>query len=173
MNIIKVNSTVFNDLRQRVVKFLRYGRSNVQTAKEAAPFGVDSNPPANVAAVYSPTGHLGEGVVLGYIDKNKLAAVGETRLYSTNDKGVQQFYLSLKSDGNLELGGNVDFLVGYTQLAIQFNELQAKFNALVGLFNSHTHVPTAFGTPTTTPASAADPSAADITQVKKDKLKTL
>lgn len=166
LNVVKIISTEFDKAKRRIVKFLRYGKSDVQTSAEASPFGIDSNPVKDMIAVYSQTGTKGETVIIGYIDKNKLADVGELRLYSTDSNGNLKAYTWLKKDGTIEIGGNTDFMVRYSKLEEAFNELKGKFNTFAS-----TYVP---GGPSTQgmPATITQ-SNADISQAKINEIKTL
>jgi hypothetical protein len=116
LNITKVISTSFDDLQRRIIKVLRKGKSDVQTPMESAPFGIDSNPIKDMIAVYGQTEEKGKTVIIGYIDKNKLAASGETRLYSTDNNGNLKTYVWLKNDGTMEIGGNTKHMVRYEEL---------------------------------------------------------
>lgn len=170
MNLVKIDSTSWDKAKKLLVKVLLWGRNSGHQPKQAAPFGIDSNPVKGLVGVYAQI-NANESVLVGYLNKDLLAQVGETRLFSTDNNGSLQTYIWLKKDGNILIGGDTDNAVGYTKLATEFNELKGKFNDLVTLFNSHTHIASAFGSPTTTPASGAQPSAADISQAKKDKIK--
>lgn len=172
MQFTKVFSFDIDSAKRRVIKFLRFGKSDVQTASEIAPFGIDSAPVKDMIALYASTSSSGDTVLIGYINKNQLAAAGELRLYSTNSAGTaEQAYVWLRNNGNLELNGDTDNAVAYSKLAIEFNELKASHNALVALFNAHTHIATAFLTPTSTPPAPATASSADITKTKVDTVK--
>ena len=174
LNLTKILSTDFDDLARRLVKVLRKGKSDVQTPMEAAPFGIDSNPLKDMIAVYGPTEEKGKTVIIGYLNKNQQADVGETRLFSTDADGALKFYAWLKNDGTMEIGGADYHMVRYEQLETAFNELKADFNALVTTFNSHTHlgVIAGFATSGTTTASGTA-SDADITPAKIDEIKCL
>lgn len=160
----KLNSTSFDDLKRRVVKLLRFGKNDVQSPIEAAPYGHDSNPIKDMIAIYGTTQRQGDTVVIGYINVNQLAEVGENRLYSTNANGDLQTYVWLKNNGDILLGGDADNAVRYSPLS---NELTAFKNliqtelgkiqtAIVGVGGVYTP-----GTLTL-----------DISQAKTDKIKT-
>jgi len=176
MNIVKVISTEFTDLTQRLVKFFRLGRSDVRTAIEVSPFGVDSNPPGDTIAAYSDTGVRGQSVIVGYVNTNQEAGVGEFRTYSVDSSGTQAFYTWMKADGTMEIGGDTDNMVRYSELETAFNDLKQSFNDHITDYNSHTHiVPQApSGTTTSqTPLPTGSPSTADITPARIDEIKTL
>ena len=60
MNLVKVISSEIDNTKRRIVKFLRYGKSDVQTSFEAMPFGIDSSPTKDMIAIYAPTGENGK-----------------------------------------------------------------------------------------------------------------
>ena len=173
LNITKVISTSFDDLQRRIIKVLRKGKSDVQTPMESAPFGIDSNPIKDMIAVYGQTEEKGKTVIIGYIDKNKLAASGETRLYSIDNNGNLKTYVWLKNDGTMEIGGNTKHMVRYEELQTAFNQLKQDLNTFITIFNSHTHTGVTIGvgstSTTTTPGTT---SSADISPAKIDNIKT-
>lgn len=173
MNLVKIISTEIDSLNRRVVKFLRFGKSDIQTSFETSSCGIDSNPIKDMIAVYVETATKGQTVIIGYINKKQLAAVGELRLYSTNETGVEKFYTWLKNDGTMEIGGDSDNMVRYSKLEDAFNELKADFNSFITAYNTHVHVGVTSGfasSGTTTPGTQ---STADITPAKIDEIKTL
>lgn len=176
VNFIKVISTEIDDLQRRVIKFLRYGKSDVQTSEQVSPFGIDSNPLKDMIAIYAPSSVRGGNVVLGYLNKNQLAAIGETRLFSEDPNGDLSTYLWIKNDGTIEVGGNTDFMVRYTALESSFNELKDDLNNHIQNYNSFANAyvpgsPTVTGLPPT--ATASTESAADITGAKIEEIKTI
>jgi hypothetical protein len=116
MNLIKVFSTEKNKIGQRLVKILRFGKSDVQTPFQASPFGIDSNPVKDMIAVYSETTERGKNVIVGYLNKDMLAEAGETRFFSTDSEGVLKSYAWLKNDGTIEFCGNDHNLIRYSPL---------------------------------------------------------
>ena len=176
MNLVKVISTSIEQ-SVRFIKFLRYGKDDIQEVREVAPFGFDGNAPKDMIALYSATAEKGKPVIIGYINKNQIADVGELRIFSTNESLAEQFYLHLKNDGTAEFGGSDDFMVRYNELESAFNDLKADFNSLVTTYNSHVHpyvglVATVPGNTSPTP-STGTPSTADITGAKITEIKTL
>ncbi len=177
MNLTKVISTSFDSLNRLKVKFLRMGKSDVQECLEVSPYGTDSNPVKDMVAIYTPTGENGKNAIIGYINKNRLAEIGENRIFSTDSDGVLSTYIWLKNDGTMEIGGDADFMVRYSVLETAFNDLQGTVNDLISAFNSHMHATAATGPPsipTPIPSSIpAIPSTADISGAKIDEIKTL
>lgn len=178
IKLVNVISSEFDKQKSRIVKYLRLGKSDIQTSEEVSPYGVDSSPIKNMIAVYCETSVKGENVIIGYINKNQLAAPGEVRNYSTDANGNLKFYTWLKNDGTYLLGGDVDNAVRYSALALAFNQLRTELNAHIALYNAHVHVILAAGavpapfttSPTATPAT---PSTADISPAKIEEIKTL
>lgn len=176
MNFVKLISTSFKQ-GKLYPKFLRYGLNDVQECKQSAPFGIDSNPIKDMVAVYSGTDVSGENIIIGYVNADCLAQVGETRLFSTSETGELKIYAWLKNDGTIEFGGNVGHLTRFEQVLSAYNEVNNKLNALVSAFNAHSHATAGTGPPvppTPIPGSIpAQPSTGDISGAKIDELKTL
>jgi len=170
MNVTKTISTSIKNA-VRFVKFLRMGKSDVQECRQASPFGVDSAPIEGMAAIYAKTSEVGKPVIIGYVNKNQIAEVGEYRTFSTDSDGGVQFYIHLKNDGTAEIGGNTKNMVRFQELETGFNNLVTDFNTLVALYNSHIH-PSSSGTTSPT-ATQGTSSTADISGSKINEIKTL
>lgn len=160
----KLNSTSFDNLARRVVKLLRFGKNDVQSPIEAAPYGHDSNPIKDMIAIYGTTQRQGDTVVVGYINVNQLAEVGENRLYSTNANGDLQTYVWLKNNGDILLGGDADNAVRYSPLN---NELSS-FKTQVQAELAKIQIAIAGVGGVYTPGTLS----LDISQAKTDKIKT-
>lgn len=109
MIISKTISTRLNNAL-RVIKVVCLGKLDVREANESMPFGLDSNPVAGMQAIYGDTVSNGSPVIIGYINTNQVAGVGESRIYSTDESGnvVAQFHLF--NNGKISLkNGSVDF----------------------------------------------------------------
>jgi hypothetical protein len=125
-----------------LIKILRYGKSDVQEVNESMPYGLDSNPIADMIAVYSETSELGEKVIVGYLNKKQLAQPGEMRIYSTSTSGALKTFIWLKADGTMQLGGIVDNSVRYrplnaglqaeaTAINAELTKIAAALNAII------------------------------------------
>jgi hypothetical protein len=188
-NIVKVISTRNDSLGRRLVKYLRYGKSDVQESLEISPYGIDSNPISEMVALYSSTGEIGKPVVVGYINKNKIADVGEIRLLATDEDGNEKSYIHVKNNGvvevvfsagddigEMQIGGESDNAVRYSELKKGFDQLKADLNSFKLAFNTHVHATAAVGPPvppTPVPSSIpSSPSQADISKSKIDNIKT-
>ena len=166
INLVKTISTELDSLSRRIVKVLRYGKSDVRTPIQIASFGTDSNPRKDVIAIYAATSVKGEEIIIGYINKNQLAGSGEHRIFSEDEDGNISTYIHLKNDGTQEIGGDTDFMVRYSALEAAFNELQEKFNTFANAYVPGS--PTVTGLPPT-----VSPSTADITSAKIEEIKTI
>ncbi len=115
IKVLKVTQTSFDKLKRLVIKAWN-GKSDTRTAIEAAPYGIDSNPVKDMVAMYVRSELDGKEYILGYLNKDRLADVGETRLFSTDANGGLKFYVWLKKNGTVEMGGNAHNLVRYMPL---------------------------------------------------------
>lgn len=165
MNLVKVLSTEFDNFQRRVIKFLRYGKSDIQTAQEITPFGIDSNPLKDMIAVYGQTGENGKTVILGYVNKNQIAEIGETRIFSQTENGADSFYIHLKNDETLEIGGTAHNLVRYTPLNTALQQQVNAINVELGKI--------AAGIATGGGAYTPQPISLNISDAKIEEIKTL
>ncbi len=164
MNLVKIYSADLNSITQRVIKFLRFGSRDVQTAIESGPHGIDSFPVKDTVAIYAPTGNAGETVIVGYLLRDKLAQVGETRLYSTSIDGTLKTYIWLKNDGIMHFGGDADYVVSFNNLKTEFEKLQNKWDAFAAAYVPGS--PSVTGLPATLQASGANIDNAKNTNIK-------
>lgn len=169
----KILETYFDNLKRRIVKVIGIG-NNASTAKQANNFGLDSNPVKGMTAIYSETMKNGKTVIIGYINRDQLAAIGETRLYSLNSSGVLQTYLWLKNNGDILIGGDADFLIGFNKTKESIDELKTSVNDLKSIFTSWTPVPNDGGAALKVAIStwAGTNLTKNIDDAKKAKIKT-
>lgn len=149
--LVKTISTSIKNL-MRIIKVSRYGKDDTVTGLEAMPYGDDSNPITGMSAVYLELSSRKNKVIVGYINKQQLADVGEKRIYSTDANGNVKFYLWLHADGTCEFNGKDNHLTQYEALKVAFDQLKSDFNA---------HVHPSNGAPPTVP-STADMSGAKL-----------
>jgi len=177
--MINVTKTISTSIKNavRFVKFLRMGKSDVQECRQSSPFGIDSAPTKDMAAIYAKTAEVGKPVIIGYINKNQIAEAGEIRIFSTDENGTVKIALHLKNDGTAEFGGNSDNMVRYSVLETEFNKLKSDFNNLVLSYNTHVHpyvgLPSTVPGLTTPTATQGTSSTADVSGSKIDEIKTL
>lgn len=164
---------------KRFVKMLLLGKDDTQEVHNLDSWGVDSHAIKDSACVVLNTGVRGQSVVVGYVNIEQIAEVGERRTFSTDKDGNLKFYIHQKNDGTCEIGGDTDNMVRYSELKTAFDELKADFNNLVAAYNSHIHITTATVAATPTPGiispttSTGTPSTADVSGAKIDEIKTL
>lgn len=173
MRITRVISTEVNKFFQRVVKVLKYGKSDTRTALAAAPYGVDSNPIKGMIAIYSETMTKGKPVIVGYINKNQVADIGELRHFSTDVNGNEVMYLHLLNDSTMEIGGANDNMVRFLELEKAFNEFKTDYNNHITAYNAHVHSGVTTGPGATGPTTPDTPTGADISLAKIDQIKTI
>lgn len=154
MNITKLISTqIKNGLR--FIKVLRSGKNDTREGYQVSPFGDDSNPVnfEGMRAIFCDTGVKGKQIILGYINPSQLAALGEKRIYSTDESGSVKFYIWLHSDGTCDFGGDSNHLTQYEALKAAFDVLKADLNSARA-------------------ALSLPPSTADMSGAKLENLKT-
>lgn len=173
MNLVKVISTEINDLKQRLVKILRYGNSDVQTPIQATAYGLDSNPIKDMIAVYSGTNSDETKVIIGYLNKNSLADVGEYRTFATDKNGVLKFYTWMKADGTYEIGGNTNYAVKFNELKTEFNLLKNNFNSHLTEYATHIHAGGTISGSTGITTPSAQTNISNIDNAKNSVIKTI
>lgn len=167
--IVKILSTSIKN-NKLISKILGLGSSDSKTPYNAMPPGVDSRPIKGMKAVFMSTTNDKEPVLVGYINENCKAAEGEIRLYSVDSNGAEKTYLHLKNDGLMELAGNADFAVRFSELESGFNQLKSDFNSFItATYNTHTHVTPAG--PSAKPLPVGTSSAASIAGAKISEIK--
>lgn len=161
----------------QLVKFLRMGKSDVQENKTVSPYGVDSNPIKGMVALYTKTGQDGENILIGYINKNAIAEPGELRLFGTNSTGTEMCYQWFRNNGNIEVNGDEDNMVRFSELKISFDQLRTDLNKLtynVNQFYSNylPGSPTVQGLPLTAASLITPDSTVSIDDAKIDAVLT-
>ena len=111
---------------KRILKVLQFGAA---TAKESYPFGFDSSPLENLTAIYAETTNKGEAVIIGYINKNQIAELGGSRMYSLDSTGNLKAYAYARASGILELNGAEFSAVRFENLLSAINSQNTLINA--------------------------------------------
>ena len=126
MTLAKLKES-FKDGAYRMFKVFQFG---AKTAAECSPYGYDSNPNIeDLDAVFSETSARVESVILGFIQKNRFANKGETRLFSEDENGKTVSFVWLKNNGDLELNGKTDNLVKFNPLNNSTNNFSSEINS--------------------------------------------
>lgn len=124
ISVSKISNT-FKEGAYRILKVLQFG---VKTADECSPFGYDGNPPEDMDAIFAETSANGEPIIIGYIQSQRLANVGESRLYALKQNGDLSTYIWLRENNTIEFGGNDENLVKYSKLKKELNLLEKNLN---------------------------------------------
>ena len=135
INLVKVISTAI-EAGRREIKVLRLGKQDVQTPIQAGPFGSDANPPANMRAIYMRTGVKGDTFVVGFINVDQLAEVGENRQFATDEDGNLIFEARMRNDGTYEIGGSSDNLIRHAALNTEMQKLATSITAELALIST-------------------------------------
>lgn len=176
IKVTKLISNSFDSLGRLLSKFQRMGKNDIQETLTIAPFGVDSRALKDMIAIHCETGVSGESVLIGFINKDCISDIGETRLFSTDENGELKQYIWLKNNGDIHFGGDVGNLTRFQELENGFNELKSDLNSLTTAFNTHMHATAATGPPTPPTPGVGIPaivSTASIAGAKIDEFKTL
>lgn len=169
---------IFGLIKEILPEFVKthiYGNSDVRTAPQVLPFGIDSKPVKGKMTLFVETENRSKSAVLGIILNSDETNPGETRLYATDENGVEKFSVYFKNDGTVEFGGTDDNFVRYSELKKGFDDLKKDFNDfLSGKFAVHTHPYVNVSTPSTTSVTTTVvlPSSADISSSKIKNIKT-
>lgn len=125
ITIAKTRDT-FVEKSKLIIKVLQFG---AKTAKQAAPFGIDSNPLDNYTAIYADTLNAGESVILGYINKKYITEKGEIRIYSLDASGAVKAFAYCRTNGDLELNGSEFSAVRFENLKTAIDNQNLLINA--------------------------------------------
>lgn len=164
--ISKVVSTSITQ-KMRAIKAIVFGKADVREANECSPFGTDSNPVAGMNAIYANTTVNGIPVIVGYINQQQLADIGENRHFSTDSNGNVVFNTWQRNDGTYLMGTSInptdytDFLLRYTELNLALQDYLTLLNVAIG-----TGIVSGGGTYT-------PPDPLDISQAKIPNMKVL
>jgi hypothetical protein len=149
------------------------GGSDVKTVFNILPFGIDSNPPEGYRAIYADTGINGEKILLGVLNENVQAEVGGLRIFSIDSSGNEATSIYLRANGDIELGGNTNYMTKFTELKSGFDELKGDFNTHVQNYNSHVHPGVTAGSASTAvTVTISEETEASIDLAKIDNIKT-
>lgn len=117
------NATVDSTSTEDGMRMIKVDQFGAKEPYECAPFGFDSNPVKDMIAVYADTSETGEPIIIGYINENQLADVGELRLYNSNKS-----YIWLKNDDTIELNGDSRTIVAFIDLKTELENTINKLN---------------------------------------------
>lgn len=167
INMIALTKTAGSRVSKtyRILKVQVFGKSDVREGQQSAPYGLDNNPVDGGIAVYADTAINGQPVILGYINPNQLAAVGESRLYATDSDGVFKCNVWMQANGDILIGDS-NAPAAYTEFFVKHTALNTALQTMLVTVNSNfTALYTLLGTP-------APPVTINIALAKTTKIKT-
>jgi hypothetical protein len=172
MRIARIISTAI-ERGKSIIKILGLGASDVQTVINVQPFGMDSRPPKGYRGIFADTESKEDKILIGVILESAIADEGEVRFHSEDSDGAEQAYMYLTKDGELHLMGDSDNAVRFSELQTAFDELKSDFNSFVNTYNAHVHPGVTAGGASTSPTpSSGSTTSADISPAKIDEIKT-
>lgn len=143
---------------------------DIHTVEYMSPPGEDSNPPDGTKVLIIDAGRAYKIAFAADDNIQPSMEEGEKKLYSISDGAIAAFINFLQS-GIIELNGNSDFAVRFSELETGFNQMKTDFNNfLTTAYNVHTH-PTAPIGPISIPSLPGSASTADISAAKVDEVK--
>ena len=170
------------DIVVRILQTEVSSADDLQSVELADHFGTESNPPTGSRVLIMKVGEAWKltSSVKDSTDLELNGKIGAKQVYSTDEPGTERIAtvtldndgaitlqntggssIILQPDGNIEINGNTDTAVAFTDMKAAFDELRTEVNAFVSVFNSHTHPGDSGGT-TGTPNSSATDAAADM-----------
>lgn len=179
ISVFKLISTSLDTAKQLIAKVTIFGKGDTKQPKELGSYGIDSRPIEDTRGVFASTTTFGKYYVLGYININRKAEVGEMRTFATDENGTFKYNIWQRADGTV-LIGNSDVPADYTNFAVKYNELKSDIDALKAtvnanatVFNTHTHILTlSAGTGTAAPSATQEQSNnTDFSNIKNDNVK--
>ena len=190
MKLSKIISTAI-EKSKLIIKILGYGSADVQTVYTIQPFGIDGNPVPGYRGIFADTSSKEDKILIGVLFENAMADIGELRLHSEDANGNEMASLHFKNtgeveliangsatliakdDGTIEINGNADNMVRYSELKTGFDQLKQDFNNFITIYNAHVHPGVTSGSASTSPPPVSGSSSgASINASKIDNVKT-
>lgn len=125
----------------RFVKLLRFGENDSVNTFALGQFGIDSRVPDNYKALYIKTSNSNEPICIGFINKVILDDLnsGDNQIFSTNEVGdAIASYIKLLNDGTMYFNGDADFITGFNENKIGFDEAISNLNDTIDRVNAIT-----------------------------------
>ena len=140
--MVKISQIISSsiDKGRRILKILRLGKDDIQTSFESMPYGIDSVPVKDLIAIQMETGERGKTVIVGYINKNQIADVGELKIFATNAQGAEQGFIHLKNNGVVKfIPLDSGLQAQTTAINVELVKIAVGLNAIVP--GSYVHTP--------------------------------
>jgi len=157
-----LNSFIRDSVLSALIEIYKGDNANVRIFN---PPGIDSRPIDGDYGFAIESGSTEGGKdLVGFLDSNNIpiSDKGEVRIYSRDSGGNIVALIHVKKDGIIEINGNADF-------AVRFSELETAFNQLKSDHDTHQHSGVDTGSGTSGPpvsGSTADISGAKVEEVK-------
>lgn len=116
-----------------------------------------------------PSTALPGSVTINAISDFDVTATTNILLDSLVTAEVKGTIVTLTGSTHIELNGNTNFAVKYTELKVAFDQLKTELNAFITVYNSHTH-PTAPVGPVSPPSAPGIPATADMSTSQNTKV---
>lgn len=174
-NLIEISSTKIGQYPgdtsgDSIIATLKGSAEKGETAQVHGQTGIIGNPPKGAKGLRIRIGSL--DIVISSLNYQVALPTnpGETKVYSTDEDGVEVAGTNFKDDGTQEINGKEDFAVRFSELKATVDEMVSDHNDLVTAHNTHMH-PTAAAGPPSLPTVTETPSTADISDAKVDTVK--
>ena len=123
--------------------------------------GEDTNPPDDAKVLVASIGPAFKVAFVTDDDIVPTMDIGERKMYSI-DAGAIAAFINLLAGGDIELNGNADWAVAFTDLKTAFDQFVSDFNA-----HTHSGVTTGVGVS----GAPVTPTAADMTGARVDNVR--
>src|SRR5690554_160306 len=120
------------------IKALIYGKSDVRTAPQSLPYGIDSKPVKDKIAVYCQMENRSKSVMLGFLSKSDKTNPGEMRIYATDQSGAEVFSIMMDNNGYVTFDGVGfnDNLVAYQRLKDEYDKTKEVVDLILGVIKT-------------------------------------
>lgn len=145
--------------------------TDVQSCQLAAPIGVDAVPMDGDKVLVVRAGRAWPIAIPIEDGQTPDRVDGEIRLYSRKEDGTASAVVTMRVSGDVEINGNSDWAVAYTDLKSAFDQLKSDFDGHMHAFAPGptpdlTSVPTASTSGVPPKPSTADMSGAKVSSVR-------
>ncbi|MBE3129554.1 MAG: hypothetical protein IMZ54_02405 [Acidobacteria bacterium] len=168
-NLVTIKSTKIEKIgtseSETVRAVIEDNAGNAGTGEVYGQPGLVTRPAKNTRSVRLRIGGLSILIAAFRYDIAAPDNPGETKLYSTDEEGIEKSTHVLTSDGKHVFNGGEDF-------AVRFGALETAFNSLKGDFNAHVHpVPgVMLGGPGTATSAIVVPNTASVAGAKVEEI---
>jgi len=112
-----------------IIATLKGSGSNPETAQVYGQHGFIGNPPSGTKAIRIRIGNIDIVLSSNSYKAGYPLNQGESKVYSTDSDGNQQGFINLKNDGTIEINGDTDNAVSYSDLNTALQGLASAINS--------------------------------------------